>query len=145
MRFPLKLTEALISVFRADRVGVRISPSGTWGAISDSDPKATFGALAEALNAYGLAYLHIIEPRVSGVETVQGQEPEPPPICARSSRDRSSPPADLTAAAPRRSWSAVTRMQLPSAGSSHRTLICRNVFGATCRSRPMCAKPLERH
>jgi 2,4-dienoyl-CoA reductase-like NADH-dependent reductase (Old Yellow Enzyme family) len=29
MRFPLELTEALISVFGADRVGVRISPSGT--------------------------------------------------------------------------------------------------------------------
>jgi N-ethylmaleimide reductase len=76
MRFPLELTEALISVFGADRVGVRISPSGTWGAISDSDPQATFGAFAEALSAYGLAYLHIIEPRVSGVETVHvGQAP----------------------------------------------------------------------
>ena len=76
MRFPLELTEALISVFGADRVGVRISPSGIWGAISDSDPQATFGAFAEALNAYGLAYLHIIEPRVSGVETVhEGQAP----------------------------------------------------------------------
>ncbi len=76
MRFPLELVEALISVFGADRVGVRISPSGTWGAISDSDPQATFGAFAQALNAYGLAYLHIIEPRVSGVETVhEGQAP----------------------------------------------------------------------
>jgi len=51
MRLPLKLTEALISVFGADRVGVRVSPSGTWGAISDSDPQATFGAFAQALNA----------------------------------------------------------------------------------------------
>lgn len=56
MRFPLELTEASISMFGADRVGVRVSPSGTWGAISDSDPQATFGAFAEALNAYGLAY-----------------------------------------------------------------------------------------
>lgn len=76
MRLPLELVEALISVFGADRVGVRVSPSGTWGAISDSDPQTTFGAFAQALNAYGLAYLHIIEPRVSGVETVhEGQAP----------------------------------------------------------------------
>lgn len=76
MRFSTELTEALISVFGADRVGVRVSPSGTWGAISDSDPEATFGAFAERLNRYGLAYLHIIEPRVSGVETIhEGQAP----------------------------------------------------------------------
>jgi N-ethylmaleimide reductase len=76
MRFGIELTEALASVFGADRVGVRVSPSGTWGAISDSDPEATFGAFAERLNQYGLAYLHIIEPRVSGVETIhEGQAP----------------------------------------------------------------------
>ncbi|RDJ19998.1 alkene reductase [Bosea caraganae] len=74
MRFPIELTEALVSVFGADRVGVRISPSGTWGAISDSDAQATFGAFAERLNKYGLAYLHIIEPRVSGVETIHERQ-----------------------------------------------------------------------
>jgi N-ethylmaleimide reductase len=50
MRFGTELTEALVSVFGADRVGVRVSPSGTWGAISDSNPEATFGAFAERLN-----------------------------------------------------------------------------------------------
>jgi len=76
MRFGSELTEVLVSVFGADRVGVRVSPSGTWGAISDSDPEATFGAFAERLNRYGLAYLHVIEPRVSGVETIhEGQAP----------------------------------------------------------------------
>ena len=60
----------------ADRVGVRVSPSGRWGAISDSNPEATFGYFAERLNAYGLAYLHVIEPRVMGTETlVEGQVP----------------------------------------------------------------------
>ena len=49
LRFSTELTEALISVFGADRVGVRVSPSGTWGAISDSDPEATFGRFAEWL------------------------------------------------------------------------------------------------
>jgi N-ethylmaleimide reductase len=70
MRFSTELTEALLSVFGAGRVGVRVSPSGTWGAIADSDPQTTFGAFAERLNQYDLAYLHIIEPRVSGVETI---------------------------------------------------------------------------
>ena len=69
-RFSLELVDALVSVWEAGRVGVWVSPSGTWGAISDSHPQATFGYLAERLNEYPLAYLHIIEPRVMGVETV---------------------------------------------------------------------------
>ncbi len=75
-RFGIETTEALISVFGADRVGVRVSPSGQWGAISDSDPQATFGYFADRLNEYGLAYLHVIEPRVKGVETIlEGHPP----------------------------------------------------------------------
>lgn len=69
-RFSLELVDAFTSVWGANRVGVRVSPSGRWGAISDSNPEATFGYFAERLNAYGLAYLHIIEPRVMGTETV---------------------------------------------------------------------------
>jgi len=70
VKFPLELVNALISVWGADRVGVRISPSGKWGAISDSNPEATFGYYAQKLNDYGIAYLHVIEPRVMGVETL---------------------------------------------------------------------------
>jgi len=69
-RLPLEILEAIISVWGADRVGMRLSPSGQWGSISDSNPEATFGYFAECLNAYGLAYLHIIEPRVKGTDTI---------------------------------------------------------------------------
>jgi len=44
------------------------------GGISDSDPEATFGYFANALNAYRLAYLHIIEPHVKGVETLDERQ-----------------------------------------------------------------------
>ncbi|WP_133649202.1 alkene reductase [Paraburkholderia flava] len=75
-RFSLELVDAFASVWGADRVGVRVSPSGRWGAISDSNPEATFGHLAARLNGYGLAYLHVIEPRVMGTETLdEGQAP----------------------------------------------------------------------
>lgn len=75
-RFSLELVEALAFVWGGSRVGVRISPSGQWGSISDSHPEATFGYFAETLNDYGLAYLHVIEPRVKGVETLhEGQAP----------------------------------------------------------------------
>jgi N-ethylmaleimide reductase len=82
-RFSLELVEALISVWGPSRVAVRISPSGQWGAISDSDPEATFRYFVDRLNAYDLAYLHIIEPRVRGVETLhEGQ----PPVAAATLR-----------------------------------------------------------
>ena len=69
-RFFLEVTAAAVSVWGGERVGVRISPSGTYGSMSDSDPQATFGYLATQLNQFGLAYLHIVEPRIKGTETV---------------------------------------------------------------------------
>jgi N-ethylmaleimide reductase len=73
-RFLLEVVEALVSVWGGDRVGVRIGPGGTWNAMSDSNPMALFGYLAEQLNRFGLAYLHVIEPRVQGnVVIAEGQ------------------------------------------------------------------------
>ena len=57
-RFLLEVTEAVIGVWGADRVGVRLSPLGDFNHMSDSDPEATFGYAAEALGRLGLAYLH---------------------------------------------------------------------------------------
>jgi N-ethylmaleimide reductase len=70
VRFLREAVEALISVWGADRVGVRISPSGEWGGISDSDPQATFSHVAKVLDGYKIAYLHVIEPRIKGDETL---------------------------------------------------------------------------
>ncbi len=65
-RFLLEVVEALVSVWGPDRVGVRIGPGGRWNDMSDSDPDALFGYIAGSLNRFGLAYLHVIEPRVQG-------------------------------------------------------------------------------
>jgi N-ethylmaleimide reductase len=40
--FMLETTEAMISAWSADRVGVRLSPSGTNNGMHDSDKLATF-------------------------------------------------------------------------------------------------------
>jgi N-ethylmaleimide reductase len=60
-RFLLEITQAVIGVWGAKKVGVRLSPSGTFNDMSDSDPLLTFGYVAEALNQFDLAYLHIYE------------------------------------------------------------------------------------
>ncbi|QWT22170.1 alkene reductase [Bacillus sp. NP157] len=76
-RFLLEVTRGAISVFGADRVGVRIGPSGTFGDMSDSNPAALFSYVAEELNKLGIAYIHVIEPRVKGnhVDETRDQAP----------------------------------------------------------------------
>jgi N-ethylmaleimide reductase len=75
-RFLLEVTRAAISAWGPDRVGVRISPSGTYGSMSDSDPPATFGYVATELDRLGIAYLHVVEPRIKGTEEIShGQAP----------------------------------------------------------------------
>jgi N-ethylmaleimide reductase len=75
-RFLLEVTDAAISVWSADRVGVRLAPSGTYGSMSDSNPAATFGYVTHELDRRGIAYLHVIEPRIKGVELIaEGQPP----------------------------------------------------------------------
>jgi N-ethylmaleimide reductase len=69
-RFMLEVTQAAISVWGADRVGVRIAPSGTYGSMSDSDPAATFGYVTTELDRLGIAYLHVVEPRIKGTEEI---------------------------------------------------------------------------
>jgi N-ethylmaleimide reductase len=65
-RFVLEVVEAVTSVWGGDRVGVRIGPSNKFGGMGDSTPHVTFPYVARALARFGLAYLHVIEPRVTG-------------------------------------------------------------------------------
>ena len=75
-RFLFEIVEAVTSVWGGSRVGVRIGPSGSFLGMSDSDPQATFGFIARGLNRFGLAYLHVIEPRIVGSEApVEGRAP----------------------------------------------------------------------
>lgn len=60
-RLLVEVTEAVTNVWDANKVGVRLSPSGTMNDIRDSNPLETFGYAAEALNKFDLAYLHIFE------------------------------------------------------------------------------------
>jgi N-ethylmaleimide reductase len=77
-RFLLEVVEAVSSIRGANRVGVRLSPSGEWNDMFDSNPEATFGRVAELLNQYGLAYLHLIEPRIKGDDDKAGHEGQEP-------------------------------------------------------------------
>jgi N-ethylmaleimide reductase len=69
-RLLMEVTEAITSVWGAERVGVRLSPSSTFNSIYDSNPEALFSYVANALDLFGLAYLHIVEPRANGHVTL---------------------------------------------------------------------------
>ena len=76
MRFLLEIVEGLVAVWGGNRVGVRVGPGGSFGNMFDSNPNALFSHAAEQLNKFGLAYLHIIEPRINGsYEIAEGLEP----------------------------------------------------------------------
>jgi N-ethylmaleimide reductase len=89
VRFLRESVEALISVWGEERVGVRISPSGEWGDISDSNPEATFSHVAKVLSEYGIAYLHVIEPRIKGDDTLHDGHP---PVASKYLRPHFSGP-----------------------------------------------------
>jgi N-ethylmaleimide reductase len=72
-RFPLEVTEAVVAVWGAQRVGYRVSPNSGFNSMSDSDPITTFGYLADELSRLGLVYLH-------AVEAVAGPAAPPPGI-----------------------------------------------------------------
>ncbi len=53
--------ELIIKAIGADKVGLRLSPSGTFNDMTDSNPQKHFTYICNELNKYKLAYLHIID------------------------------------------------------------------------------------
>jgi N-ethylmaleimide reductase len=68
----LEVVDAMTEVWSSDRVGVRLSPGGTFNDMCDCHPQDTFGYVAGELAKRNLAYLHLIEPTQQ-----QGEHPMP--------------------------------------------------------------------
>ena len=72
-RFVLEIVQAVTSVWSKERVGLKISPATSYGTLKpNADTEPTFRYLAEALNQYDLAYLHVWAP----LESVTGTHAE---------------------------------------------------------------------
>jgi N-ethylmaleimide reductase len=65
-RLLMEIAEAVIEVWGADRVGVRLSPYGIANGSGEADPMPLYTHVVQSLDRLGLAYLHFIEPRSSG-------------------------------------------------------------------------------
>ena len=75
LRFLEEVTEAVVKIWGASRVGVRISPLGRFNDMDEADPVTLFAGLAERLNAWDLAYLHVVDPRFGGHEAALPEDP----------------------------------------------------------------------
>jgi N-ethylmaleimide reductase len=82
-RLLLEVVDAAAAVWGGDRVGVRLSPWGSFNGMADSDTGALFDHVAEALGTRGLAYLHLVEPRADQQSDVNALDPDAPSASAR--------------------------------------------------------------
>ena len=60
-RFLKEIVEAILNVWPADRVGVRLSPNGVFNDMGSPDFRETFTDVAKRLNAFRLAYLPVVD------------------------------------------------------------------------------------
>ncbi len=60
-RFLLEVVDALTQVWGGEKVGVKLSPSNTYNDMGSSNSVETFSYAIDALNAFNLAYIHLME------------------------------------------------------------------------------------
>ena len=65
-RFLDEVLTALVDVWGADRVGLRLSPNGETQGCDDPDPAETFSAAAKVAQKHGIAFLELREPGPEG-------------------------------------------------------------------------------
>ena len=68
-RLLLEVLDAVCEVWGGARVGVRISPLNSYNSMIDSEPLALVSWLAERLNAFDLAYLHVMRGDFFGLQS----------------------------------------------------------------------------
>ena len=75
-RFVLEVAKSTAGAIGADRVGVRISPHGVFNAMGTfAGVEAQFIALATALGAHGIAYLHLVNHESMGAPALPAALP----------------------------------------------------------------------
>ena len=68
-RLLLEITDAVISVWGAGRVSVRISPLNSYNDMRDSDPVALTHHVAQALDARGIAFFEVVRGDLYQIQT----------------------------------------------------------------------------
>ena len=71
-RFLLEVMDEVLQVWGAERVGVRLSPYGTFNDMKDDDPVALFSYVLQELDKRKIAFVDLIEPRATNAGGAEG-------------------------------------------------------------------------
>lgn len=71
-RFALEAVRAAVDAIGAERVGIRLSPFSQFQGMRMADPVPQFTHLLKGLKELKLAYVHVVESRVSGNADIDG-------------------------------------------------------------------------
>lgn len=73
-RFAVEVTQAVVEAVGAERTGIRLSPYSEFQGMKMKDPLPQFTDILKRLNAFNLAYAHLVEARVAGNYDVEDCE-----------------------------------------------------------------------
>lgn len=70
IRFPVAVLKAMADAIGPGRVGFRISPGNPYNGMDPADPEATFAPFVKAADALGLAFVHVVDMGLEGLDTL---------------------------------------------------------------------------
>ncbi|KAH9214508.1 NADPH dehydrogenase [Leptodontidium sp. 2 PMI_412] len=73
-RFGIEVAKAVVEAVGAERTAIRLSPFSAFQGMKMKDPKPQFTYFAQELKKLKLAYIHIVESRISGNTEVESTE-----------------------------------------------------------------------
>ncbi|KAF4448026.1 putative nadph dehydrogenase protein [Fusarium austroafricanum] len=73
-RFLYEILKGIVDAIGADKVGLRLSPWSTFQGMRMTDPIPQFTDVIKKASSLNLAYLHLIESRVAGVDDSEGTD-----------------------------------------------------------------------
>ncbi len=69
-RFVVEVAKAVSAAVGPEKTGLRLSPFSTYNNMGLPDPIPQFSDVISRINELGIAYIHLVEPRVDGTEDV---------------------------------------------------------------------------
>ncbi|KAF1817468.1 putative N-ethylmaleimide reductase [Eremomyces bilateralis CBS 781.70] len=73
-RFGVQAVQAVIDAIGADRTAIRLSPWSSFNSMRMDEPVPQFSDIIQKLDKLGLAYLHLVESRISGNADVEASD-----------------------------------------------------------------------
>ncbi|KAK4944981.1 hypothetical protein LTR10_015658 [Elasticomyces elasticus] len=73
-KFGIEVSKAVVDAVGADKTGIRLSPWSVFQGMREEDPIPTFSHLTKELKKLKLAYIHLVESRISGNADVESTE-----------------------------------------------------------------------